>query len=59
MAASIRDGSTLMGPPKDGTALYVHVLCPYAQRAWLALLEKVSCYDSYLEWPTLSSFATH
>ena len=25
----------------DAATLYTHVLCPYAQRAWLVLLEKV------------------
>lgn len=56
LTASIRDGNTLTEPPKSGTVLYVHVLCPYAQRAWLALLEKVSFFYSYFRMLTLSNF---
>ena len=39
----IKEASSLNGPlnSADRPVLYVHVLCPYAQRAWLALLEKV------------------
>lgn len=40
---SIYEGAQLRGPLEDMSTpvLYTHVLCPYAQRAWLALLEKV------------------
>lgn len=39
-------------PSTKGTVLYSHTLCPYAERAWLALLEKVRpCTDFQLEPP--------
>ena len=41
----IAEAADLKGRPKassDAATLYTHVLCPYAQRAWLVLLEKVS-----------------
>ena len=45
MKASTYEGVQLRGPLEDDSSpvLYTHVLCPYAQRAWLALLEKVKC----------------
>jgi len=47
----IINAANLSGPLEDdgkSATFYTHVLCPYAQRAWLALLEKVTlrtaCY---------------
>ena len=34
--------NTRLEPSRDTAILYTHVLCPYAQRAWLVLLEKAS-----------------
>jgi hypothetical protein len=41
---SLIEGETLQEPVNntDYPILYLHTLCPYAQRAWMAFLEKVS-----------------
>ena len=46
-ARSLPFSATEAGPappsfPDDRPVLFVHTLCPYAERAWLAFLEKVS-----------------
>jgi hypothetical protein len=39
---AIYEGRDLKGPMEDdGLVFYTHTLCPYAQRVWLAILEKV------------------
>ena len=44
---SVREGSSLRGPlSSDRPVLYTHTCCPYAERALLALLEKVCCTTS-------------
>ena len=47
------EGSTLQCPLKDSETLvlYTHTLCPYACRAWLALLEKVRPVDGCIALP--------
>jgi hypothetical protein len=43
-------------PTQDGRIiLYTHCLCPYAERAWLALLEKVTFYFTATHRPSLFS----
>lgn len=46
MARPIIDGHAIAEAWKDSECIvfYTHTLCPYAQRVWLALLEKVIGY---------------
>jgi hypothetical protein len=44
MQTKVIEATTISQPAEQNASLatfYTHVLCPYAQRAWLALLEKV------------------
>lgn len=45
---SIQEASSLNGPLKseEMPVMYTHVLCPYAQRVWMTLLEKVSTFST-------------
>ena len=58
------EGNTLSGPLDDSKELifYTHTLCPYAQRVWLTLLEKVGTGLACVKWtdlPGLPDFARH
>ena len=45
---TLQDAGSTPPSQKEHTILYTHCLCPYAERAWLVLLEKVS--DDHRYW---------